>query len=136
MAPLRNPNGTFANGHKPHPRCFGKGSKMPESAKIKLSKYMSTLRGKTSRNWKGGKTPFRQRIRGHKRYKEWRKSIFVRDNYTCQECGSRGVRVNAHHIKKLADYPECAFDLLNGVTLCEPCHLKTENFGARIPLSL
>ena len=55
-------------------------------------------------------------------YKEWRTKVFVRDNYTCAVCGSRGVRLNAHHIKSYADFPELRYDLTNGVTLCEGCH--------------
>lgn len=55
-------------------------------------------------------------------YKTWRKSVFERDNYTCQVCGARGVKLNAHHRKQYAFFPDLRYSLNNGVTLCVPCH--------------
>jgi len=52
----------------------------------------------------------------------WRVSIFERDEYSCQMCGTTKSPFNAHHIKKLVDYPRLAFDIGNGITLCEGCH--------------
>lgn len=61
---------------------------------------------------------------------EWRKTVFSRDNWTCLWCGDRSrskhkVVLNAHHIKRVADFPDSAFHLSNGITLCESCHKKT-----------
>jgi 5-methylcytosine-specific restriction endonuclease McrA len=60
-------------------------------------------------------------------YKTWRKSVFERDNYTCQypKCKRRGY-VQAHHIKRWADYPLLRYDLKNGITLCRRCHRKVD----------
>ena len=55
-------------------------------------------------------------------YKLWRQAVFKRDDFTCQTCGKRGVKLNAHHKKSYADYPEQRFDISNGITLCEACH--------------
>ena len=57
---------------------------------------------------------------------EWRKAVFQRDNYTCQECGKRGCELNADHIKPFAYFEELRFELSNGRTLCVPCHNKTK----------
>lgn len=80
--------------------------------------------------WKGGVS--RAYTTGYysKEYKEWRTTVFERDNFTCQDCGDGGY-VTAHHIKSFAHYPELRFELDNGMTLCEPCHSKTDNYKGR-----
>lgn len=78
--------------------------------------------GKNHWNWKGGITPTNQVQRNSKAAKAWRKSVFMRDNYTCALCGKVGGRLNAHHIKTWASYPELRFDINNGITLCQDCH--------------
>lgn len=55
-------------------------------------------------------------------YKVWRAAVFQRDNFTCQVCNARGVRLNAHHLKSYAYHRDLRFEVSNGVTLCEPCH--------------
>lgn len=54
-------------------------------------------------------------------YIAWRKAVYERDNYTCQECGAKG-NINAHHIQHWQSYPELRFVVSNGVTLCGQCH--------------
>ena len=56
------------------------------------------------------------------KYNDWRKAVYDRDGYTCQCCGKVGGRLNAHHIKSFAEYPELRFDVDNGITLCDRCH--------------
>ena len=60
--------------------------------------------------------------RNTKEYNDWRKSVFERDNYTCQECKKKGVNLNAHHIYSFKKYPAKRYDLNNGKTLCVSCH--------------
>ena len=53
----------------------------------------------------------------------WRKSVFGRDDFTCQKCGdNKGGYLNAHHILPWSKFPEARFDVDNGVTLCRSCH--------------
>jgi 5-methylcytosine-specific restriction endonuclease McrA len=73
-------------------------------------------------NWRGGKTEERQKLMSQIEYKEWRESIYNRDNYTCQMCGTRGGPLEADHIKPWFLYPEFRYDLTNGRTLCRSCH--------------
>ena len=55
-------------------------------------------------------------------YKQWRRSVFERDGFRCQICSKRSGKLNAHHIKKYAYYPELRYSVSNGITLCEECH--------------
>ena len=50
-------------------------------------------------NWKNGITPLSEQIRKIDEYKTWRIFIFERDNYTCQKCNKRGIKLEVHHIK-------------------------------------
>ena len=77
--------------------------------------------------WKGG-YPRSERRKAWQsyEYKEWRKAVFERDDYTCQECGERGCYLEAHHIKSWNDYPELRYVVNNGETLCANCHNKTK----------
>ncbi len=77
--------------------------------------------------WKGGISPINAALRNSAEGRAWRKSVFIRDNRTCQDCGAKsenGIRVDihAHHIKSFADFPDLRFDVDNGVTLCRECH--------------
>lgn len=63
-------------------------------------------------------------IRRSGAYANWRKTVFERDHYTCKVCGQVGGKLNAHHIKRFADYPELRLAVTNGITLCEDCHRK------------
>ena len=67
-------------------------------------------------------------------YREWRKQVFSRDNYTCQCCGKHGVPFHADHIKPWRTHPEERYNVSNGRTLCIPCHRQTDTYGARLDL--
>jgi 5-methylcytosine-specific restriction endonuclease McrA len=62
-------------------------------------------------------------------YREWRESVFKRDDFTCQACGLRGGEINADHILPFAFHPELRYALDNGRTLCVPCHRATPTYG-------
>lgn len=87
------------------------------------------LSGENNFNWKGGITPINEKLRKTVEYEEWRKSIFTRDNYTCQLCGTVGGILHADHIKPFAYFEELRLDTNNGRTLCVSCHRNTETWG-------
>ena len=74
----------------------------------------------------GGVSTEETLIRNSPEYREWRKLVYTRDNFTCQRCGSRG-RLEAHHVKSFAEYPELRFDVDNGITYCRACHKYEES---------
>lgn len=76
----------------------------------------------THPRWRGGLIDDSATIRRSNEYRQWREKVFKRDEYTCAMCGQRGGKLNAHHIKEFAKYPECRLDVSNGITLCEQCH--------------
>ena len=79
----------------------------------------------------------RKECRGKKRQKKchkcvaWRKTVFERDDYTCQMCGARGVYIEADHLKSWSKHPKLRHVLSNGRTLCKPCHMKTPNYKSK-----
>lgn len=105
--------------------------------------------GETHPNWKPPsqrKTPLYRRIRSSAKMQNWRKSVFERDNWTCQSCHIRGGVLNADHIEtfakictenKITNLEEAMaceklWSLSNGRTLCLDCHKKTDTFAKHI----
>lgn len=78
-------------------------------------------------NWQGGDYSRKYRVKELSRleYKNWRKSVFERDDYTCQFCHKRGRDLQADHIKPWKYFPELRYELSNGRTLCLKCHRTT-----------
>lgn len=127
------------------------GKKLSEETKQKISETNKRLGrkppysiGEKHPRWRGGFVSEYSRIRGSDKYKQWKQNIFIRDNFTCQDCGDKkGGNLNSHHkksfkkllqeVKKylpLFDLYTGAmlyaplWDLNNGITLCEKCHKK------------
>ena len=136
---------TFGKVHKGHP--FYKGGEkgwfkvghVPwhKGKKIGFVPVYAFKKGHAPWNkGKVGNTPLLKRIRICKKYFNWRKEVFQRDDYTCQECGQRGGILNVNHIILLSfivekeniqtfdDAMNCdlLWDINNGEVLCERCH--------------
>lgn len=149
--------GTFSNGSVPwnkglkgfnqgHPNYnlegkggFKKGHKsfLTEKSKIKISE---SHKGEKAYQWKGGISKLDKLIRKMPEYISWRKAVFEKDNFTCQECGKNKCYIEAHHlkqfkilleiyaIKNIEDARKCKelWEVSNGETLCEDCHDETK----------
>ncbi len=110
---------------------FGKG---PNSGSFKKGEHNSPETEFKSL----GKASLVLSIRSLNKMTEWKAQVRGRDNWTCRECGIRGIWVEAHHIKLFSKIIKenniitieqalpCAelWNLNNGITLCKECHKK------------
>lgn len=95
-------------------------------------------------------TKIKNQIRASIEYRIWRQNVFIKDNFTCRECGQKGGYLEAHHIKSFSElckeaweylplfnkYDACIayipmWDINNGITLCNKCH-KNKYHGWRL----
>lgn len=128
----------FKEGHDPYITKPWQGKKHGEETKQKMSvshimfnfehpevadQIGKAHSGPNHWNWKGGITDETKRLRQTEEYNAWRKMVYIKNNYTCQDCGAKDDLV-AHHLKGFREYEELRFDVDNGITLCRPCHKK------------
>jgi hypothetical protein len=112
------------------------GMKHTKVSKDKMSlNRIGKCTGIDNCNWKGGITPYKQKIYHSNMYNKWRKAVFERDDFTCRSCGYRcgdgfNINLEVHHripTNKLINtkFEKYIFNLDNGITLCRKCHNKT-----------
>lgn len=64
----------------------------------------------------------RERGRNERKLKAWRKTVYLRDAYTCQKCRHRGGDLNSHHVVPYVRDKKLQYEPINGITLCVKCH--------------
>ncbi|MBR4316826.1 MAG: FAD-dependent thymidylate synthase [Alphaproteobacteria bacterium] len=85
-------------------------------------KIRNAVSGEKSHFWKGGVSTKRQSVArwttqiAHKVHKKY--------NYTCQDCGAKNKKLNAHHIIPVEIDMTKAYDFNNLISLCNDCHKK------------
>ena len=62
-------------------------------------------------------------IRSSNAIKKFKKTVKSRDG-KCICCGATDKKLEAHHLFRVSDYTDLAFDVCNGVSLCHDCHEK------------
>lgn len=85
-------------------------------------------KGENNPNWKGG-VSYEYEGRLSLECLDWKKNVYKKDNYTCQCCGAKNgkgkhITLNAHHIFNWNDYEGLRYDINNGITLCDKCHIE------------
>lgn len=117
--------------------------------------FSKNFSGSNSVHWQDGKTPLYNMIRKSEIYREWIKSIYKRDRWTCKKCMIKTQKIHAHHIKpfsiilkeflqlysqfspiedketlvKLSTSYKDFWVLDNGITYCEKCHKSIEIYN-------
>jgi 5-methylcytosine-specific restriction endonuclease McrA len=61
---------------------------------------------------------------------KFREVVFKRDNNKCRVCKASDGKLDAHHITDRSELPNGGYVLENGISLCEPCHWKAEQYHA------
>lgn len=114
--------GFFKKEHK-----VNVGRKLSEETKLRIGRankiaLLGKLAGNKHPNWKGGKSLEEY---GKDFNNEIKDRVKKRDHYTCQLCflhkDNLKHKFNIHHI----DFNKKNNDINNLVTLCIPCHIKT-----------
>lgn len=126
-----------------HKKILMKGKQHSEETKKKISKSHTgkirplsdrvsmSLSRSGEKIFNGFKSKERTLAYRTKEYKEWRLSVFKRDNFTCVICHQVGKTLEAHHIKSWRDYKSLRYDIDNGITVCPQCHAKIDPLRAR-----
>jgi len=96
------------------------------------------------------KAPARKRslvdqLRRTEVYELWKRAVFIRDRFTCQQCGRRNGKkpiIEAHHLIEFSDLVKKSgaqtieeginnpslWEVSNGQTLCHDCHKETDSY--------
>ena len=63
----------------------------------------------------------------------WSGKVRKRDGYKCRRkgCGSK-ENLHAHHIFNQADNPDLRYEIWNGITLCQTCHITFHKIYGKV----
>jgi endogenous inhibitor of DNA gyrase (YacG/DUF329 family) len=78
------------------------GKSHSDETRALISKKHFRRYGKDNPNWQGGITELRLLVRKSKKYKQWRDSVYERDNYQSRISGRTG-RLAVHHVRSFEE---------------------------------
>lgn len=88
--------------------------------------YLTNRTGENHPSWIPREDYFLRRSSTETRI--WKIAVHERDGYKCFVCKkSGGSNLVAHHLNSFAFFPDEAWDVSNGVTLCKKCHHMFHN---------
>lgn len=88
----------------------------------RISEHNKTLVGDKNPAWNPNLTDEdRQGKRDKFKIDNWKKSVYLKDNFRCKIC-NKGGKINAHHLDGWKWCIDRRFDINNGVTLCLKHH--------------
>ena len=117
----------FVKGQRPTNGSFKKGHKFSDATILHFRRIRLGIHNSPQTEFKPT-TRNRQHRRSYHlltpEYNAWRKKVFLRDDYTCQKCNTRGGYLEAHHKHPWVTHNKERYWVKNGATLCKKCHLE------------
>ena len=97
---------------------------MPSGVYQHKSSWNKGIIGENHHRWIKDRTQLKKNDeRNDMAYQEWRKQVWLRDNFKCkianQDCEGK---INAHHVLSWREYVELRYKINNGITLCHAHH--------------
>lgn len=103
---------------------WAKGIKRSEEFRKKCS---ASTQGVPLEEWEGFVGRHGRQVTSTAAYKTLKRQAFIRDDFTCQECGEKSGKLECHHIIPVRLDESKELDVNNLITLCHSCHKKTRN---------
>lgn len=91
--------------------CYGKERRIEATSGAKSHFYNPNLTDEE-----------RSKSRYTNEHRRWSNEVKKQANYTCNICGKRGGKLEAHHLNDWHSNQEMGLDISNGVCLCKHCH--------------
>lgn len=114
----------LSDAKKKNPQRYWLGKKRPDVSARWKGVARPEIAGENHYRWIADRSQLKKEDRRNdSAYKEWVKSVKIRDGWKCrmanEDCSGNLI---AHHILPWRDYPELRYEPKNGITLCEFHH--------------
>lgn len=93
---------------------------------MQVDNIADLFRGENNTNYRHDLTEEDRNARNSPEYRLWKFKVYNRDEFCCQVCGCKR-KIHAHHMDGWNISKEEWYDIQNGITLCDQCHIKFHN---------